>query len=131
MEIYSKVVSIIFNLLLEGSFITVLLLICIRKFSKRLNTQASFTILKWILISYSIMVVFGWIIYFFPVIKTTDNSVIINNRITGSYAYAYLLMMLGQLFPFLFFFNRIGNKTYIILICTIFINNANQGLKIS
>jgi len=98
------------------------IIFCRKVFKKKFDTQNAISIIRWLMICYSILI----LVYFLLLILLPPTSNIffssILDRATGPYSFAFWLMALGPISPFILFFKKLSNKTYLILALTIFMN---------
>jgi hypothetical protein len=121
MEILAAVLNLYYNHLIKSIFISLLLIILVRQFFKKVDTETAITIIKWILIVYSAGVILRLMIFAIFFIQSGDFSVF-SERAIGPYWYVYSLIILVSILPLLLLNNKLANKTFFILFLTIFIN---------
>ena len=118
MDTYFEIVNLIFDYLIKGIFISVFVIVFVRSFFKKIDTQMAIRIVQWMMIAYSMSVLFWLIISSTRVNSSSDFS----ERATGPYWFAYWLMALSGLLPILFFIKKLSRKVYFILFVSVFIN---------
>jgi hypothetical protein len=121
MELLFDIINLIDTHLIRGISISVLIIILTRKIFPKSDTQAAITIIKWLLIAYSIAIVFMFLLSFLRLAGSNENF-IFWDRITGPYWYAYWIMLAGNVFPFLLFIKKLNNNVYFILLIAILVN---------
>jgi hypothetical protein len=123
MDTFNEIIKLVGTNLIKGMFMSVLVIIFCRKiFKKEFDTQNAIGIIRWVMIFYSILI----FVHFLLLVLLPPSSKIfflsIQERATGPYSFAFWLMALGSISPFILFFKKLSNKTYLILVLTIFMN---------
>jgi hypothetical protein len=107
MELFNNTLHL-FNDLIKGIFISVLFVICINVFLKKIDTIQALNILRWLLIISAIAEIIYICISF------------LNIESTGTY---WLMFACNCLLPFVLL-SKIGNNKYLLLIISIVINSG-------
>tara|TARA_R110002050_G_scaffold138408_1_gene262153 strand:- start:54 stop:608 length:555 start_codon:yes stop_codon:yes gene_type:complete len=118
---YAELVSLIGHNLIRGIFISVILLIIVKMlFKRKLETEISLRIIKWIIIIYSFAALTSYsLLFIFP----HEEKYAFLERANGPYSWAYWLMLFANcIIPLILLNKRIGKNIYIILCITIFMN---------
>ncbi len=107
--------------IIRGIFISVLFILFVRLFLKDyLETTISLQIIRWVMIIYAIGAFISYfLVYLFP----PSESFAFLDRAQGPYAWAYWLMVFGNiLLPLLLLKKKIGSAIYVILIIAVMMN---------
>jgi hypothetical protein len=123
MVTFDLILRLINSNLIRGSFISVMAIILAnRLFSKRNNAQLSVQIVKWILISHSVLSL-GYELYLILSAYIGIDVYLITDRATGLYWWAYWTMLFGNcIFPLFLLIPRLGRNIYIILLVSLLMN---------
>lgn len=122
MEQFIELLSFIDDHFIDGIFISVLLIIIVRKFFKSIKTQNALTILSYLMIFYSLLSIIYLILI--SVVKV-DSELYASfiNRANGIYKSIYILMLFSHSFlPLLLLFKKLRSKIYLVLFIAIFMN---------
>jgi len=122
MNQFIELLSFIDDQFIDGIFISVLLLIVVKKFFKSIKIHAALEILCYLIILYCLLsIAYIILISVFKVDSNLYTSFI--NRATGFYKWAYILMLTAHSFiPLFLFFKKIRNKIYLVFILALFMN---------
>lgn len=109
------------NNIIRGIFVGIALIILIRLvFKEKIETVISLEIIRWILISYSLITIISWLLL---LIFPHSEKYAFLDRATGPYAWAYWLMLLMNcVVPLILLNKNIGKKIYIIFFISLFMN---------
>jgi molybdopterin-containing oxidoreductase family membrane subunit len=121
MALFQIIFKFLDLLLIKTIFISVLIIIILKWIIKTLKTELALAIIKWILISYSILIIISLTFPFF----TGENNEILPfiNRATGPYYWAYFVMLFSAIvLPQTLLIKNLGKSKYFILIISILIN---------
>ena len=122
METFFHFLKFIDNHLLKGIFISVLILILFRKYFKKIDTVTSFKILKYLLVSYSILSL-TFILTSFFVKDYTNPMLLFINRLTNPYkTIVGLMLILHVCLPLFLLSKWLSKKTSFILTISFLIN---------
>jgi len=118
MSTYGQILDLINILFIRGIFISVLIIIFSRLLFKRVDTKNAIIITRWILLSYSILVIVQLLI----ISLLPESSEVFWGRATGRYSWAFWLMISSPFLPLLLFVKRLRNNIYILLFMAVWIN---------
>jgi len=118
MSIYGQIIDLINILFIKGIFISVLIIICSRLLFKRVDTKNALLIIRWLLLSYSILVIVQLLI----TLLHPESSKAFWERATDRYRFAFWLMISSPLLPLFLFVKSLRNNIYILLFMAIWIN---------
>ena len=123
MILLAEIVGLISNYLIKGIFISVLVIICSRKiFKKNFDTRNAITIVRWILLCYSILALVYFLLCVLLPTDLNTYSSYFRERATGPYSFAFWTMQLTAFLPLVLFFKNLSNKIYMILMLAILVN---------
>ncbi len=117
--IYNDLIKFFNDNIINGIFISVLVVIMVKLFLKRIiDPFYSIKIIKWTLIVYVLMAIIDVVFGIFSI----ENHALVN-RATGPYWWAYWFMLIAHLIlPLSLFHKKLGSKIYFILTISIFMN---------
>ncbi len=122
MTIFVEIIGFINTYFIKGIFISVLVIILTSKlFKKNFDTKNAISIIKWVLLSYSSLMLIYFILLALSPAKST-NYLYFQERAMGPYNFAFWLVALGSVLPLILFFKKLGNRVYFIFILTVFVN---------
>lgn len=118
---FAEIPMLFGNNFIRGIFVGVAFIIFVRLlFKRKIETVISLEIIRWILISYSILTIISWLLLFmFP----HSEKYAFLERATGQYAWAYWIMLIMNcVIPLLLINKKIGKNIYIIFLISLFMN---------
>lgn len=120
MKTFNDIIFLFDHHLINGIFISTLVILLVRIFLKKLNSPIALNMIRWLLIVYAIGAVLSFVI---PLvfIKDSDYSVFWQ-RITGEHGYSYWLMIIVSISPFLLLSKKLGHHIYFILFLSLLVN---------
>lgn len=122
MELFIELLSFIDDHFIDGIFVSVLLIVIVRKFLKSIKTKTALEILSYLMVFYSLLS----IIYLFLILVVKVDSGLYTsfiNRATGFYKLTYIAMLLTHSFlPLLLLFKKFRNKLYLVFFIALFMN---------
>jgi len=122
MELFIELLSFIDDHFIDGIFVSVLLIIIVRKFLKSIKTGTSLEIISYLMVIYCLLS----IIYLFLIsVVKVDSELYASfiNRATGIYKLTYILMLLAHSFlPLLLLFKKFRSKLYLVFFIALFMN---------
>ncbi|GAA4056457.1 hypothetical protein [Flavobacterium chungnamense] len=122
MKPFIELLSFIDDHFIDGIFVSVLLIIIVRKFFKSIKTQNALTILSYLMVFYCLLSIIYLILI--SVVKV-DSELYASfiNRATGIYKLTYILMLVAHTFlPLLLLFKKFRSKLYLVFFIAIFVN---------
>lgn len=119
---YIELISFLGHNLIQGIFISLLLIILVKLLSRnKIETALSSQIIRWTIIIYSIGAIISSLVILIFFEQTEKYAFM--NRITGPYWWSYLLMFIFNSFlPLILLNNKMGKKNSIILIIALLMN---------
>ena len=122
MELFIELLSFIDDHFIDGIFVSVLLIIIVRKFFRSIKTQNALTILSYLMIFYCLLSIIYLILI--SVVKVdSDLYASFINRATGIYKLTYILMLFSHsFFPLLLLFKKFRSKLYLVFFIALFMN---------
>ncbi len=121
MDTFNTIISLFNQHLIRGIFISVLLIVIVRKFYKKIDTQNSIRIVKWLLITYSTGVVLNFLL-FLIFSEDSGNYLDFWDRAKGPYFVAYWAMFIASCSSLLLFSKKLSGSIYFILFLSILMN---------
>jgi hypothetical protein len=123
MDLFATILFLINHYLIRGLFVSATVIIFANVlFSKRVNIPLSIQIIKWVLISYSVLLL-GYELCLVLSAYFGVDIYMITSRATGLYWFAYWLIIAGNcIFPFFLLIRKLGRNVYIILLTTFVVN---------
>ncbi len=122
MELFIELLSFIDDHFIDGIFVSVLLIIIVRKFLKSIKTKTAVEVVSYLMVFYCLLS----IIYLFLIsIVKVDSELYASfiNRATGIYKLTYILMLLAHSFlPLLLLFKKFRSKLYLVFFIALFMN---------
>jgi membrane-associated HD superfamily phosphohydrolase len=122
MNQFIELLSFIDDHFIDGIFVSVLLIIIVRKFFKSIKSQTALDILSYLMVFYCLLS----IIYLFLIsIVKVDSNLYASfiNRATGIYKLTYILMLVAHSFlPLLLLFRKFRTKIYLVFFIALFMN---------
>lgn len=122
MQLLHKLITFLGIYLIKGIFISVLLILLAKIYSKeKINTVYASLIIKWTILFYAFLLLTQLLILLFPF--QTDYNPTFINRAFGPYYWAYWsLILFGTFLPLFLLHNKWGKNIYILLSISLFMN---------
>jgi hypothetical protein len=122
MELFIELLSFIDDHYIDGIFVSVLLIIIVRKFIKSIKTGTALEIISYLMVFYCLLSIIC--LFLISVVKV-DSELYASfiNRATGIYKLTYILMLLAHSFlPLLLLFKKFRSKLYLVFFIALFMN---------
>lgn len=121
MEIFGSIVTLITAHLIRPLIVTILALIIVKTASrKEANFENAITIIKWILIAFSVLSILFFLVV---ILEGQTGYKVFIDRVNGPYKYVYWFMLIaGMLFPLSLLNRNLGNNVYFLLLVAILMN---------
>jgi hypothetical protein len=121
-NLLTEIIAFIGNFLVKGIFIGVLIVGLSRKlFKTKFDTQHAVHIIKWVMLTYSVLVVIFFLLLFL-VPANSGEFISLTVQATGHYSWAFWLMILGSILPLMLFFKKSAYNIYLLFTLGIFMN---------
>ena len=122
MELFIELLSFIDDHFIDGIFVSVLLIIIVKKFIKSIKTQAALEIVSYLMVFYCLLSIIYLILISIVKVDTELYASFIN-RATGIYKLTYILMLvLHSFLPFLLLIKKFRSKLYLVFFIALFMN---------
>ncbi len=123
MELLQAIIDFVNSTCIRTAFISVLVIIPFLYFFKnKIDTYYALQILRWIILTYTALVLIRFVIAVL-LLSGDESPVVFINRAFGPYWWAYWTMFLGHsILPFLLTIKRIGTNAYFLLVIAVLMN---------
>jgi len=120
---FIEIIGFINTYFIKGIFVSVIVIILTNKlFKNNFDTKNAVSIIRWVLLSYSILILVYFLLLIFLPVNSDIYSSSFRERAMGPYKFAFWLVTLGSILPLILFFKNLGNNVYFILAITILMN---------
>ena len=121
MEGYNYIISLITEYCIRGIFISVFVILVFEKiFGEKLDADFGITVIKWIIITYSILSLTSFVLCFG---LTEESQFTFISRMLGPYLLVYWTMfVLNSVLPFLLLYNKVGRKKILVFMISVVMN---------
>lgn len=118
MSFYGQILALISLLFIKGLFVSILIIMLAQVVFKQINIKKALNIAGWLLIIYSILTIIQLLI----LSLLSESSQALFERATGSYSWAFGLMVSGPFVTMLLFIKKFRDNIYILLLMAAWIN---------
>ncbi len=125
MGTFIEITELIGTYFIRGISISILVIIFSRKlFKKNFQTQNAVSIIRWVLLSYSILITVLFLLLFFLPENSNVYTTSFRERATGAYNIIFWIMTLISILPLILLFKKADNNIYFILAVTILMSSG-------